>query len=35
MKSKVIAVILFASVALLAQDKLPTDPGMYYRSGVN
>ena len=35
MKSKVIAVILFASVALLAQEKLPTDPGMYYRSGVN
>ncbi|MGB8012587.1 MAG: hypothetical protein WCF68_13300 [Terriglobales bacterium] len=31
----VIAVILFASVALLAQDKLPSDPGMYYRSGVN
>jgi len=39
MKNKTLRIalvtILFASVAVLAQEKLPTDPGMYYRSGVN
>lgn len=31
-----IAMVLFIALSVsLAQDKLPSDPGMYYRSGVN